>query len=79
MLNLRYLESQISQIENIIKHTEAALWDQVHLLQQTDSVAQISAYKKSRSNASKLYSGCGTTNHTNSQCSTVCPAWGNNA
>ena len=63
----------------IIKHAEAfesALWDQAHWHQQTDSVAQISAYKEARSNASKHCSGCGTTNYTNSQCSTVCPAWG---
>ena len=50
--------------------------DQAHLHQQTDSAARISAYKKSRSNASKPCSGCGTTNHTNSQHSTVFPAWG---
>ena len=69
----------LKSLENIIKHAEAfesAFRDQAHLHQQTNSAAWISAYKKSGSNASKPCSGCGTTSHTNSQCSTVCPAWG---
>ena len=69
----------LKSLEHIIKHAEAfesALHDQTHLHQQTDSAAWISAYKKSRSNASKPSSGYGTTNHTNSQCYNVCRAWG---
>ena len=59
LAKVEYLKS----LEDIIKHAEvfeSALQDQVHLHQQTDSAAQISAYKKSRSNASKPCSGCGT-------------------
>ena len=54
-----YLKSHkeiIKHAKQIIKHAkpfESALWDQVHLHQRTNSAARISAYKKSRSNASK--------------------------
>ena len=61
----------LKSLEDIIKHAEAfelALQDQAHLHQQTDSAAQIAAYEKSRSDASKPCSGCGTTNHTMFHC-----------
>ena len=66
----------LRSLEEIVKHAEAfesAFWYQAHLHQQTDSAFWISAYKKSKSNSSKPCSCC-TTNHTNSQCSTVCLA-----